>query len=144
MKQHITIEQLNELSKNGQEKLKEWWKPQLDHIVAYKNYDQGVPLYLVVDNDMRSGWSFDQAMEGVIVLPLLSIGQMIEFLDEHNHFSPKGNIVGIVKEYVGSDEYWWGLKYEAYNDKMVMNSDKELCDALWEAVKEVLQDEKKT
>ena len=42
-------------------------------------------------------------------LPLLSIGQMIEFLDDNK----KG---------------WWGL-----------NAD-ELCDKLWEAVKEVLNE----
>ena len=64
-------------------------------------------------------------------LPLLSIGQMIEFLDEHKAWAssvedcPGSPYVGGVTEWGVSLNYW--------------SPTNELCDALWEAVKEVLE-----
>lgn len=63
---------------------------------------------------------------------LLSIGQMIEFLDEHE------NIKGM---YFGSGSIGWEWENEESNLDMFRTNKfpNELCDALWEAVKEVLE-----
>ena len=105
MKQHITLSQLNELSEKGKEKLRKWWKPEEgDMCVTNTGYEVFIGEH--VDYERFQAFMAD--------LPLLSIGQMIEFLEVH-----------------GNDCYtvfdiWWHMKME-------------LCDALWEAVKEVLE-----
>lgn len=53
----------------------------------------------------------------------LSIGELIEFLDEH-----VDSWIGITKGRL--DDYW------VVNNR---NKKKELCDALWDAVKEILE-----
>src|SRR5690554_4691823 len=89
MKQHITIEQLNELSDKAKEKLREWWKPEEGDLVIFlqdnNHFDKetfvvGTGTFLT-----DKGWGVnyeDQAglMPKENVYPLLSIGQMIEFL----------------------------------------------------------------
>jgi hypothetical protein len=86
VKQNITVEQLNELSKEQKDKLFRW-------------------MYSV-------------KMETPCIA--MSIGQMIEFLEEHD---------GI--------PLWERLKMISDSWK---TRNEELCDALWEAVKEVLND----
>lgn len=129
MKQHINIEQISELSEFQEKELIKWWNPKLEHIVYEKDYSQGVPLYVVVDNDLRSGWSLDQAMEDVKILPLLSIGQMIQFLKDKdiqgdsyidNHFT---NVISTNK--TATVNIGW-------------NGERQLVDELWKAVKEEL------
>ena len=96
MKQHITVEQLEELSKKGKDKLWRWWE---------------------------THWSeeLDVSDDGC---PLLSIGQMIEFLLEKN---PHRN-------------YWFQCQGEVCCwFHPIESKHKELVDALWEAVKEVLE-----
>lgn len=125
MKQHISIEQLNELTPKGKDNLRKWWKPQLGDWVCItrgiKNIKQHVDLnyedsewgYLIEPGEKPSSHE----------LPLLSIGQMIEFLGEErvkNTFT---------ENYPG---------YEYNELRWVKWSETELCDALWEAVKEVL------
>lgn len=127
MKQHITPEQLNELSEKGKERLKEWWIKdersdmfEATIVVAHPEYNTPISLSDMAD---RVGWYTDKGC-----YPLLSSGQMIEFLDEH---SKSGH------------DYWidkindWNYDAEIY---WIENAPKrlELCDALWEAVKEVL------
>lgn len=97
MKQHITVEQLKELPLKSKQKLQTWWD------INYK--EETIILY-----EMQDG--FD---------PILSIGQMIEFLDEHNEY----------------EDWWEDLFYPSGKD-VLPKYDGELCDALWEAVKEVL------
>lgn len=97
MKQNITKDQLNELSEKGKEKIRGW------QMEPYKGT-----------------W-----YEGELS-PLLSIGQMIEFLGDFciDVDLSNGKLNGT------------GYITEAREDGM------ELCDALWEACKEVLEDEK--
>ena len=83
MKQHITIEQLNELNDKQKKELEDWT---FEHIIMTQKK----------------------------FIPLLSIGQMIEFLGIDYYHA--------IAEYGGID---W-----VEPDKM--------CDELWEAVKEVL------
>jgi len=90
MKQHITAEQLNELSEKEKEILIKW--------SAERNYGS----YVEIDD-----WDYG----------LLSIGQMIEFLDD--------DYINVLYEYDNGNP--------AYAESV--------CDALWEAVKKILKKE---
>ena len=116
MKQHITTKQLDELSEKGKKKLRKWWKPKEEEYIAH-------------------------AWDGIQDLPLLSIGQMIEFLDDERYFDE----VNIIQKYpyirrpkhggkwsVKNTWGWDGPEGEKYQI--------ELCDALWSACKEILDD----
>lgn len=97
MKQHITVEQLNELSEKGRVALRRW-------TLARFPETRGVYVEWVRTSPP---------------LPLLSIGQMIEFLDQYildEILSP--NQVGECEGFIKKEK---------------------LCDTLWEAVKEVLE-----
>ena len=102
MKQHITFSQFNELSYTNQKKLKDW---------VYSKMQK--------EAEENNPGSFVSIMPPRVEDYCLSIGQMIEFLDEHtdlvNH-----------EEYGPFKEITWFL-------------DEELCDDLWEACKEVLK-----
>lgn len=93
MKQYITEKQLKGLNREGQEKLKRYFR--------------------------RSTWIFPS------ILLQLSIGQMIEFLDEHG-------IDEIVKWNDG-----WRVAMDWTENGLV--EEEELVDALWKAVKEILE-----
>ena len=120
MKQQITIDQLNELSEKGREHLREWWKPTpiSECVSICKRLDGGEPIeprILEVDKfiakykESHNGWA------NFYYYPLLSIGQMIEFLgDDYSRIV----LVSYTTDFVRADD---------------------LCDALWEAVKEVLE-----
>ena len=95
MKQHITIEQLNELNDTQRIKLIEWCSK--------------------LPNEPRPLWHMGMAQ--------LNIGQMIEFLDE------KDKQFIICKEIPGVGK-WIVQGYDDY----------EVCDALWSACKEVLNE----
>lgn len=101
MLQHISIDDLNQLSETGKEKLRAWCK---EH------------EYIIIGNDIEDeygyGWEED--------FPLLSIGQMIEFLREQN------STVSIYINAGGLESVTW-------------HSELGLCDALWEAVKKCLE-----
>jgi hypothetical protein len=98
MKQHITVDQLNELSKRSRDKLEEY--------MSIKGY-----------------WTTTMFHLGP------SIGQMIEFLDEHI-------------DHRFGDNWWNELFYGDYDGGIYLREEnKEISDALWEAVKEILNKE---
>jgi hypothetical protein len=119
MKQYITPKQLYQLSEKGKKKLNKWW----------------------IKREYAGGSMFDGY--NTYPLPLLNIGEMIEFLngetdwylrighwmnpgagDEKYTFNHMGWVVGDYRIDESFDiEIWDG---------------KELCDALWEAVKDIL------
>lgn len=108
MKQHITVEQLDELTGIEKRKLLKWQQS--------KEYDHFHDI------------------DGSSELSEMSIGEMIEFLDEHK----EGEINLESGPYNhGVDTYKIG-NYEFKNNCLI-GWDGELCDALWEAVKEVLE-----
>ncbi|MCK4500785.1 hypothetical protein KAU11_09820 [Candidatus Babeliales bacterium] len=124
MKQHITKEQLNQL---GVDKNNRPVRLKLDKWCMEKDYftTTGRPFNPLED-------------------PLLSIGQMIEFLDENNnpmvltrHSQWHGNgwSVRCVSEMPKT------LTESALENSIMLKADKELCDTLWEAVKKVLNEE---
>lgn len=108
MKQHITVEQLNELTKNARLKLKKWYYPKKaegDKIC----YDHPIVPHFK-NKVLYFGF---HAIQGD-PLPLLSVGQMIEFIIQHN--KPKIKMVHQITWIDGQEP----------------------CDVLWEEVKEVL------
>lgn len=125
MKQHITVEQLNELSKELSKKLRVW--------IYKKTYE---PPEVSNDESM-----------------LLSIGQMIEFLEEHYLYwgiYPRWSKRKRCKECdygwkIAKDEHptyiVWADSMEAKQPQEIHAAKDTLCDALWGAVKEVLNKE---
>jgi hypothetical protein len=127
MKQRITAEQLNELSQKGKDKLRDWWRPEEGdwycHTKKTKQYT------ILNSNDSDWGMDYYQGDKPRKKdLPLLSIGQMIEFLDDNNEKS----IFFDWEKYLDVSVYPDGeIAFEI--------TPKGFCDALWEAVKEVLE-----
>jgi hypothetical protein len=104
MKQHITLDQLNELSEEEKKKLSDWnlnWNP---------------------DNEVMMTWV---KCGDNLCLPLLSIGQMIEFIGNRRVYPDLDSLLG---DYLVCNE-----DYEHHNVE-------EWCDILWEAVKELLKE----
>ncbi len=113
MKQYISPEQLNELSDEGKRKLKEYQD---------FNYMGKIP------SSERK-------------LLALSIGEMIEFLDTNLEVV---NISKYVEKDAPADNnIWWNgciAKIFTWSSVSYYKAE-ELCDALWKAVKLVLEDE---
>lgn len=118
MKQRITKEQLNELTDKEAKVLAEWC-----HIKRY-----GKREIVEWENGEKTEMFFD----------LLTIGQMIEFLNSPIDTSKKLQI-DILDEYHDSDEYYHCENQVMSNNVGVFWYGKELCDALWDTVKEVLK-----
>ena len=144
MKQRISIEQLNELSEKGKEKLKSWAAPNED----YTEKDQDFLCVHQCGNDNcqsknTTGWSMDREMNNYDwwrdAYPLLSIGQMIEFLDEYTN----GYDLNIRIHSAGTGWQRPGQRLVDIDGLPVneIEDEEELCDALFEAVKEVLEAE---
>lgn len=118
MKQYITPEQLNELTPEQKERLREWWRPRIkDGIISPYCVDSG---FYGAGSD-----PYDNAMPDKDALPLLSIGQCIEL----------ANVIQISKDMGWSEnkqdyEVWWLVNGRYYQG--------ELIHALWQAVKAVL------
>lgn len=128
MKQHITPEDLNQLSESGKQKLREWWKPQQgDWIYTSAWVDDKTKNDLILCMSSPTGMVWQQMLNGA--LPLLSIGQMVEFL------TAQKSTLRIEKW--KSTEWLCG---EIYNSEEYKNekSGVELCKALWSACVEVL------
>lgn len=147
MKQHITIDDLNQLSEKGKERLRKWWKPILGgptaiHILENYNFDgyknkNYWEERIVYDDQEYAYFNFEEKMDGgtnvIETFPLLSIGQMIEFLDEHDAFPEIGYDTRTGFPDISLKK--WGVELSGQQGDFNNN---ELCDALWEAVKEVL------
>lgn len=131
MKQNITLDDLNQLSDKGRKGLREWWETKWNE----GDFD----LYFAGDHER---FDIDEC------LPLLSIGQMIEFLeDEWMRICVFNKSISPIYYRKGS----WSIdklctKHEdfpCYEQGCTNNTDsfKELCDALWSACVEVLNRE---
>ncbi len=139
MKQHITPEQLNELSEKGMKKLKKWWKPKMGDKFSARlvnvtdiNNMPGDELFRFVYVMTEVNETDDN--ENRKFVPLLSIGQLIEFLGDsqiHN-FHPLDRCVE-----APNSTGWHVVMGKEYGG--VTHEKDQLCDALWEAVKEILE-----
>lgn len=115
-KRRISIEQLQELTAEQQQKLREWWEPQNGDYYSYTYYC--ISTQYKEENCIGV---YDKKYPIENALPLLDIGQMIELLGI--------NMVSCV-QYVTPA---WVVHFNAKE-----YGDVELADALWEAVKQVL------
>ncbi len=98
MKKHITIDQLNELSNESKQNLRTWWKPTEGDIVDTGEFIESTA------NEKGEFWisegKFCSPEWKDRFLPLLSIGQMIEFLDSDilpltvDHYVYRGKTCG--------------------------------------------------
>lgn len=130
MKQYITEKQLNELNDKAKERLRNWWKPkegdfiydlqqnEKDLVCGYGYYEDTKTFCCGTDPYEDNNGSHELNN----TLPLLSIGQMVEFLNEHEGISKHGRIKNAVVVAEGTFIQWHG----------------ELCDFLWDKFKEVL------
>jgi len=131
MKQRINIDQLQELTSDQQNKLRDLWKPkQYDYVAyTYEYYEKLITNEVVIKGLYNNDPNFVEEvsdLEGEYVfpkcncLPLMNIGQMIEIL--------------------GNDWYDELFICQFYhNEYYVENSyDGEFVDALWEKVKYIL------
>lgn len=157
MKKHITVEDLKQLTEAQKQHLFELWQPSQmqaccltendnevmiycqtcdayilpcnvtnegthDNCGTVVEYEDGNIIYIAGDDlDVYKTEEYKQ----LGILPLLSIGDMIELLNPENNTYIQIESKPRTKEY----EVW---------QKMLLFEKKELCDALWEAVKEVL------
>jgi hypothetical protein len=122
MKEHITAKQLDELSKKGKKRLME--------------YAENIALHAVYIVEFPSEY-----------LPILSIGRMIEFLQKYLNeddailpdFTNNCWKVSICEKNID----WWENEEHTEKEKEKVNwkeyEHKELCDALWQATKEILE-----
>lgn len=108
MRQHITPQQQKELSKKEMKRYDVWYR---EHYAPYAEDD----VYIYEDEKGITQYQF----------PPLSIGQMIEFLDEHG---PKTvEVETSERNLIGAENFF------------IVWDGEELCDALWRACKQVLE-----
>ena len=126
MKLHINPQQLNDLSEKGRERLRKWRKPRDGDMMAnYKNSKVGMigVNYWLSPKRLKTHKCF---------LPLLSIGQMIEYLVNNKTRC----IIAPIAEDNPPRLEWIVCNYGAN----IKSQSTELVDALWEACKEILDD----
>jgi len=126
MKQHVTVKQLNELSEKGKKKLRKWWKPKRGDKFSNLSWSDEVFYGELSSSTEAESYEPDKVYfkgsegEGKEQdLPLLSIGQMIEFLEENK------------EDWINHIVISW--------EKRVRLGKNYICSALWQATKEILE-----
>lgn len=126
MKQRITPEQLNELTEAQKQALRDWWKPEWGDTYFLVSASGNIIDCEYINISRNENFLNDKEHK----YPALSIGQMIELLIE---MWPKR----YGTYFDGADrlptDYEGVYKWDVGNIKH-----RELCDALFEAVKQVL------
>jgi hypothetical protein len=131
MKQRITIEQIEELTDSQKSKLNEWWKPAIgDPFINQRGMKLFVDETIEGVNGLQIRFvsvpitypyqSHDEDGQSLIhksrCLPVLSIEQMIEYLNDNN----------IRPDLIESNR-WWIDRWEK----------RDSCDQLWDRVKQI-------
>lgn len=130
MKMRIDAEQLQELTDSQKIRLREWWKPRTGDL-CYRtetdwyaeHYDYGIIIDNIVHDVPSGDFSPWERLKNVYT-PLLSIGQMIELLQDQ-----------FLRIVIGTD-----MQTIAFGESNTNIHSPELCDALWEAVKQILKE----
>jgi len=122
VKQRIELAQLNELTDEQKEKLREWWKPKR-HDVFYSYYAKTEAVY---QPGMFIGGRPPKSNK---CIPLLSIGQMIEILGD--------NLTSIINGDSGY-QICTATEFRGLQGSVAGEVYGELADALWPAVKPIL------
>lgn len=134
MKQRITKKQLQQLTTEQEDRLRELWEPRIGNSVKYK-FDDGVLFINIYAND--NNIVLTRGNERIRVsksdcLPLLSIGQCLEIIEANSCYlvtnNEKGNNTYDIIKY---------SKWEGRHDSFVIEGI-EIIDTLWEAVKQSL------
>jgi hypothetical protein len=139
MKPHITPDQFNELSEASKLYLWNWWKPLSTDIAFFKKNKKEYEVF-VVNRPYTGAFYFTgqnakklrhyigaMQFEHLTVYPLLSITQMIEFIQDHNDKED------ITITYCGED---WEIRSEKLGINIL---GVEPCDVLWEACELILK-----
>lgn len=142
MKQHITAEDLQSLTDEQKERLREWWGPK-DGDWFYgthgggRNYSYCGPEQYVwvlspyeVDGGVY-GASLSESPPDEGALPLLSIGQCIELLG-------KIEVRGLMAVRRSTNMKWYYMAEFPLENIERFRDFPELADALWQAIKEAL------
>lgn len=128
MKQHITKEQVGELSGEGKERLKKWVLSK-DSLTIW---DNNIYTHKGHGFDSLEDYGYDLSNPAYKdVYPLLSIGQMIEFIAEKTE--DISYIDGYFNHNIGSN-----YSYSSPCFAVGWGED-ELCNYLWEACRGVLE-----
>lgn len=118
MKRRITAEQLKELTGEQLQKLNALWKIELGDYMTDLETEEDGNYFVGICKYIKPGT--ENSKPGY---PLLDIGQMIELLQDKCRFK--------------TDEAC-GKMLDLPVDNIVIGWEGELCDVLWQAVKEVL------
>jgi len=113
MKKHITVKQLNELNEKGKRK---YWK------ITWSKLE-GKDIDNIQDAKTGRFYYKDSKNPPLNFYPLLSIGQMIELLDENKKLN---------------SETVMGYRESEHGSIIEYKTQEGLCDNLWQAVKKVL------
>lgn len=141
MKQHISSEDLEQLSEKGRERLREWWKPEYGDLVAFRTGQQRkfrTEFYAPFECEGFSCETVqvDWLLREEEAYPLLSIGQMIELLvSRGKNFSMAYDRNPDMWTFINGK--WWPRPGETIDEELVID----ICDRLWEATKQVLERE---
>lgn len=130
MKQNISVEDIQQLTDNQKEKLRELWEPDIGSIFYDGHYTQAIQR---VDDNILIVEDKEKYTQNYVV-PLLNIGQMIEILEKHD---PCINITRRV-QLVDFNKWVWEFTIR----ERYCREEPELCDVLWQAIKDnILKEE---
>jgi hypothetical protein len=79
-KRRVTVEQLDELTDEQKQKLREWWRPEVGD---YYNCECGVKSRADINTAVVDFYEHASPHDEDCCLPLLDIGQMIQLLITH-------------------------------------------------------------
>ncbi|MED5016057.1 hypothetical protein P9847_01920 [Paenibacillus chibensis] len=139
MKQRITIENLRELTTEEKEKLRMWWRmrcnPGWFDLYVVKAEHHGVSCYegpFVNSGDRDFNEDFHQGE----ALPLLSIGQMMELVQDNLQ---SGFLIEYNQEKI-SHSLSWVIPKASLPDNLLSDEKPhpDVCDALWLATRTIL------
>lgn len=150
MKQHITTIQLNELSDEGKGKLREWWKPRKGdrYINKFSKSRKRIEFWVLVPHaeeccggdhcENHNNYELEVSDDS---LPLLSIGQMIEFLnDKCESFEILKNGEWNYDENEKDEvvEYKFGCTTKSHGGDREDSYGYDLCDVLFNMIKKMI------
>ncbi|AFM40680.1 hypothetical protein Desaci_1687 [Desulfosporosinus acidiphilus SJ4] len=123
MKQRITTDQLQQLSMEQRNKLKEWWMPSFGDLFVFEEYcDENL-----FDSEDEININFFNAKIKPYSLPLLTIGQCFSLLEPYRP--------NLQKDHVQEDLWTLEIKIDNKSETIIK---RDLIDALFEAIKLIL------
>ena len=142
MKQMIDSAQLDEITEVQRNAIRDWWTPAEGDWIASKGNSRQKKWHTELNSDDTDyGFAYEPGVKvkDKNIVPLLSIGQMIEFLRCKGELGQILYLIGWTGQYA----QWRVTNREGVpclntNHPQMGVDFLELCDALWEAVKKTL------